>query len=487
MRQLTSLDAQFLAMEDGRAHGHVSALAVCDGALTLDAVRSLVAERMHLMPPFRWRLAEVPFGIDYPYWVDDADFDLDFHIRELALPAPGDDAMLAEQVARIVSRPLDRAHPLWELYLIHGLVGGRSAVLTKIHHAAIDGASGAEILGVLFDSSSEGREIAPAPVTPSVRAMPGQLGMLARGLAGLPRQPLRAAKSLPRVLPHLDAVPTIRNVPGVSTLARRHVSAPRTSLNGRISPHRRTAFARLSLDDVKRVKSAYGITVNDVVVATCAGALREWLDARGELPDEPLVAMIPVSVRTPEQVGTYGNRVSTMAVEIPTDEPDPLQRLLRAHEAMRFAKERHKAVPASVLQDANHFVPPALFARAARVTSLVATRHPREALLNTAISNVPGSPEPLYFGGARLEALYPISAILDGAGLNITVMSYCGGLDYGVVVDRDQVDDAWGLIQALERAQAELLALVPRSASAPRQEPSAITQPSNHPASTSVG
>jgi WS/DGAT/MGAT family acyltransferase len=237
-------------------------------------------------------------------------------------------------------------------------------------------------------------------------------------------------------------------------------SAPRTSVNGAISPHRRAAFTRLSLDEVKQIKAAYGTTVNDVVVATCAGALRDWLGSRGELPARPLVAMIPVSVRTPEQVGTYGNRVSTMRVELPTDEPDAQRRLLRAQAAMRAAKERHQAVPASVLHDANHLVPPPLFGRIASASAFVARSHPRDALMNAAISNVPGSPVPLYLAGARLEALYPISAIMDGGGLNITVMSYCGGLDYGVVVDREQVYDAWKLTAALERAQAELLRLV---------------------------
>jgi WS/DGAT/MGAT family acyltransferase len=388
--------------------------------------------------------------------------------------------VLAEQVARIVSRPLDRARPLWELYLIHGLAGGRSAVLTKFHHAAVDGASVAEIFSVLLDAAPEGRAVQPPNGAIPTERKPGQLSMLARGLAGMPRHQLRTLHSLPRVLPHIDTVPTIRNIPGVATVAGvsrqvvrslpgtsdsgllegERARAPRTSLNGRISPHRRTAFTRLSLPEVKQIKDAYGVTVNDVVIAICAGALREWMTARGELPDAPLVAMIPVSVRTPDQAGTFGNRVSTMAVAIPTDEPDPERRLRRAHQTMRSAKERHEAVPATILQDANHFIPPALFARAARVTSIVATRHPGEGLLNAAISNVPGSPTPLYMAGARLEALYPISAILDGCALNITVMSYCGGLDFGVVVDRDIVDDAWPLTDALSRAQAELVALV---------------------------
>ena len=486
MRQLTSLDAQFLAAEDGKTHGHVSSLGIYDpstapgGKLTLDAVRDLVAGRIHLLPPFRWRLAEVPFGLDHPYWFDDPDFDLDFHIRELALPAPGDQRMLAEQVARIVARPLDRARPLWEFYLIHGLADERVAVLTKLHHAAVDGVSGAEILSVLLDPAPEGRTVdAPeAPRTPA--RMPGQLQMLGRGVAALPMQPLRSLRSLPKALPHLDQVPTVRSLPGVATLAaasRRaartmprtsdggvlegpRLRAPITRMNRHVSPHRRVALSRQSLADVKRVKNHFGVTVNDVVVAICAGALRSWLDARGELPDEPLLGMVPVSVRTPEQRGTFGNRVATMLAPIPTHLGDPRARLRAAHEAMRSAKERHKAVPATVLQDANRVIPPALFARAARVTTSVALRHPSEAMVNTVISNVPGSPEPLYLSGARLEALYPISGVMHGIGLNITVMSYCGELFFGIVADRDLVADPRPLAEELRRAQDELLALV---------------------------
>jgi diacylglycerol O-acyltransferase len=493
MRQLTSLDAQFLALEDGRNHAHVSSLAIHDpstapgGVLTLDAIRATIEERLHLLPPFRWRLAEVPLGIDYPYWVDSTDFDLDFHLRELALPSPGDDRMLAEQVARIVSRPLDRNYPLWELYLIHGLQDGRVAVLTKFHHAAVDGASGGEALSVLLDPSPHGREIAPRPDGGrDGEAMPSQLALLGRGIAGVPAQPLRMLRTLPRILPHLDQVPTMRHMPGTGTVASvsrrivnarprlrtrdggvlegRNVHAPRTMLNGPISPHRRLALTRQSLDEIKRIKNHYGVTVNDVVVAICAGALRDWLLDLGELPDAPLTAMIPVSVRTAEQTGTYGNRVSTMLVEIPTDEADAQRRLLRAHEILRAAKEHHSALPVTVMQDANQIVPPALMARAARVTTLVAARHPTEAPVNTVISNVPGWREPQYLAGARLEALYPVSAIMDGIGLNLTVMSDADGLNFGVVADRELVDDPWPLAEALSRAQAELLALVDRAA-----------------------
>lgn len=494
MRQLTSVDAQFIALEDGRNHAHVSSLAIYDpasapgGELTLDAVRELIEGRLHLLAPFRWRLTEVPFGIDHPYWVDDPDFDLDFHLRELALPTPGDDRMLAEQVARIVSRQLDRAHPLWELYLIHGLEDGRVAVLTKFHHAAVDGASGAEILGIMLDLEPRPKTSEAAAEAPPARRdeIPSQLRMLGHGIARLPRQPLRTIRGIPRALPHLDQNPMLRHIPGVEAVASasrrafraqprrrdggvlegRSLHAPRTVINQPISPHRRLALSNQSLEEVKLIKNHFGVTVNDVVVTICAAALREWLGAMDELPGDPLVAMIPVSIRTAEEVGTFGNRVSTMLVEIPTDEADPAARLRRAGETLSSAKERHAATPATALQDANDMIPPALLARAARVTTTVAARHPSEAPVNTVISNVPGPPIPLYFAGARLEALYPVSAIMDGVGLNLTVMSYDGALNFGVVADRELVDDPWPLADALQRAQSELLALVSTTAAA---------------------
>ena len=254
----------------------------------------MLAERLPLLPPMRWRLAEVPFGLDYPYWVDDPDFDLDFHVRELALPPPGTDEKLAEQVARIFSRPLDRARPLWELYLIHGLEHGRVAMLTKIHHAAIDGLSGAEIMGVLFDMEPTGREL-PSVRAAGATASPSEFEMLARGVSGLPRYPLRMLRALPGALPNLDET-AFGALPGADTVARaaqrvararrpargRRTRAgqprsPQTSFNGRVSPHRRFVFGQLSLDEVKEVKNHYGCTVNDVVVAICTGAVRRWL------------------------------------------------------------------------------------------------------------------------------------------------------------------------------------------------------------------
>jgi diacylglycerol O-acyltransferase / wax synthase len=488
MRQLTSLDAQFLALETPRQSGHVGGLAILDtsttprGELTVADIQALIAERLPLLPPLRWRLQEVPLGLDYPYWSDDIDFDLDFHVRELALPTPGSDAQLAEQVARIVSRPLDRAKPLWELYLISGLESGHTAMLTKIHHALIDGMSGAEIMGLLLDLEPEGRQL-PVPARwGDDEPPPGELAMLARGLLGLPRYPLRALRSLPATIPNIEETP-FATLPGAGAVGRfakavtrrdgsaqahERLVAPKTSFNGRVSAHRRFTFGQLALDDVKAVKNAHGVTVNDVVVTICAGAVRRWLVEHGELPADPLVAQIPVSVRTDEQIGTYGNRIMLMSAPLFTEEADPIRRLQRTHEALVVMKERHRALPATLLQDANHFIPPAVFSRAARLTFSLATSRPGRPTWNLVISNVPGPQVPLYCAGARLVANYPVSVITDGMGLNITVMSYCGSLDFGIVADREQMPDVADLIGWLGESLAELMpASKPAHAAAP--------------------
>jgi diacylglycerol O-acyltransferase len=485
MRQLTPLDAQFLAVESSRTYGHVGGLAIYDpstapgGTLGIPEICRLVSERLHMLPPFRWRLVQVPLGLDLPYWVEDEDFDLDFHIRESAVPPPGGDEQLANTVARIFARPLDRSRPLWELYLIHGLEGGRVALLTKVHHAVVDGVSGNEILTVLLDPSPEGREIEPPSEEGPAGRKPGDLEMLGRGVAGLARQPLRALRSVPTALPNLTELPGANAFPGVPALSRALTGArralggpqdpgilevtsarpPRTCFNGPISAHRSFAFGSVSLDTVKAIKNAAGVKVNDVVVSVCAGAVREFLLERDELPEDPLVAMVPVSVRAEDEQGTFGNRISTMIVPIPTDVADPARRLERAHQLLRSAKEHHAALPADLLTDASAFVPPAVAALAARTTVgiLGRTRPP----LNLVVSNVPGPRSPLFIAGARLEAHYPVSAVVDGVGLNMTVMSYLDHMDFGVVADRDQIPDVWPLVQAAQHEVDRLAAALP--------------------------
>ena len=456
-----------------------------DESLTREALRDLVAERLHLLPPFRWRLAEVPFGLDHPYWFDDPDFDLDFHIREIALPAPGDERLLAEQVARLVARPLDRARPLWEMYLIHGLEDGRVAVLIKMHHAAVDGVSGAEVLGVLLDPSPEGRDVpAPAPSSTPVR-MPGRPEMLGRGVAALPMQPLRGLRSLPRALPHLDLLPPGAPLPGVAELAAfsrravravprtsdadevevRRLKAPITPFNQRVGPHRRVALSRQSLADVKSIKDHFGVTVNDVVIAICAGALRSWLDARGELPDEPLLAMVPVSVRTPEQRGTFGNRAAVMITPIPTHLSDPRSAFAPRTRRCVRPSNATRPCPTSIVQDASQLIPPAS-SRVPRASAQAHRATTSQATVNTVISNVPGSPVPLYLGGARMETLYPVTAVPARHRDQLTVMSYCGELTFGIVTDRDLIDDPWPFTELHTRtrraARARYRTTVPR-------------------------
>ena len=510
MQQLTSLDASFLAMESPRTYGHVGGLAVLDpstapgGRIEVQDLRRVVAVRIDKLPPLRWKLVQVPLGLDHPYWITDLDFDLDFHIRESAIPPPGSDRQLAETVARMFARPLDRSRPLWELYLIHGLPEGRVAVLTKVHHAAIDGVSGAEILGTLFDLTPEGEGVLPngdaaadelGPAGAGERA-PSELEMLARGVAGMPRQTVRAIAGLSTTIPNLARMPGMAMMPGAPQLARASIRvrralrgtpdggvlevstarAPRLSFNGRISAHRSVAFGSVSLPQIKALKNELGITVNDVVVGLCAGALREWLRERDELPGAPLVAMIPTSVRTKSQKRAFGNRVSTMIVPIPTDVADPRKRLERAHEILKVAKERHKALPASLLTDASNFIPPALHARAARVSAEMMGR--LRTPVNVAISNVPGPPVTLYSAGAELLANYPVSVITDGVGLNITVMSYRDSVDFGITADRASIPDAWPLIDATKQALGELTGLISHPLPLPRTRPGRTRTPS---------
>jgi diacylglycerol O-acyltransferase / wax synthase len=504
MRQLTGLDAQFLALESPRQAGHVGALAVLDpstrpnGQLELADLLNMIEERLPLLPPFRWRLKQIPFNLDYPYWIEDPDFDLEYHVREIALAPPPTDAKLAEQVARIFERPLDRARPLWEAYLIHGLQDDNVGLLTKIHHSAVDGISGAEIMGVLLDLTPEGREPPPRGESKPEKE-PSELSMLARGLLGTPRYVERVARALPSTLPNLEDAPILNEIPGAKTLGRvssrfaralrgresrvlerSTMSRPRTSFNGRVSAHRRFAFGQLSLADVKAIKNAYGYTVNDVVIALCAGAVRRWLVEHDELPDDPLVTQVPVSVRTEEQLGTFGNRIGMMSIPLFTNQADAVERLRLTHEALRVAKERHKALPAELLVDATQFIPPAVFSRAARVTfSLAATRSP---VWNLVVSNVPGPQFPLYCAGAKLLANYPVSVITDGMGLNITVMSYLGYLDFGIVADREQMRDVWKLIGWLDDSMRELLPPTEQNGSHPAEARGRVTEAEQPPA-----
>ncbi|MDP9117806.1 MAG: wax ester/triacylglycerol synthase family O-acyltransferase [Actinomycetota bacterium] len=482
MKQLTGLDSAFLMLERHNSTGHVGGVCVLDtrgapAALDLAAVCALIESRLHLIPIMRQHLVEVPLGLDQPYWVDDTDFDIEYHVREVSLPRPGANAQLAEQVSRLHARPLDRTRPLWEAYLISGLSGGRLALYTKMHHAAIDGVSGAELMTLLLDLSPEGRAIAATP--PFVpRPAPSNAQLLARAAGSLlasPVQAARIAKDVVRSLPLVGGYlsPYVGNLFGrleqdsgvISALPGTAISAlpgtgrpPRTPFNKPITPHRRWAFRTVALEDVRKVKIQFDVSVNDVVMAMCAGAVRTWLQGRDALPEQPLVAMVPVSVRDEASKSALGNKVAAMLATLPTHLDDPLERLTSAHHATQVAKAQHAAIPAGLVENVTDFAPPALTARAARVAFAMGLPH-RLPPFNLVISNIPGPNIQAYLGGAKLLANYPVSVLLDGQGFNITVCGYRGGLHFGLIACRELVPDVDDIAGYLVDELAQLVSL----------------------------
>ena len=485
VHQLSALDTQFLNVESATTVCHFGSLLLldpstaADGELTLDGLRDLLEPRLHLAPLLRQRLLRVPLGLGQYYLVDDPGFDIEFHLREVVLATPGDEAQLGEQIARIHARPLDRTRPLWEMYLIHGVEGGRQALYIKVHHAAIDGVTGAEILSTIMDTTVEPM-LKDAPADDWMPdPLPSAAELLRRGLAAMAAEPVSALRALPRALPHVADVPGLGLIPGAEAVsdlaetavrrmtggdaarpvARRTLVPPPTPLNAQITAHRRFAFGSLQLDDIKRVKNAFGMTVNDVAMAVCAGALRRWLLDHDGLPVLPIVVAVPVSIRADEQPGESGNQLSVMLAEMPTQIADPAERLVAAQQAMDEAKEQFETVPPSILQDVTSVVPTAMSGLVAR--TVFQTIGGGALPFNLFISNIPGPQMPLYVGGACVLGIYPASVITNFTGaLNITLFSYNGALDFGLIACRELLPDVGHLTDYLADALAELLALV---------------------------
>jgi len=459
MQRLSGLDAAFLYMETPSAYMHVAGLMILDPStmpegFSMQRLRDFYASRLHLAAPFRRRLVEIPLGIHHPLWIEDPDFDLDHHLHHVAVPPPGGPRQLAELAADLLTIQLDRSRPLWECWAIEGLDGGNVAVLTKVHHAAIDGVSGNEITVAMLQLSPD--EEAPPPSEEwKPDRVPSELERLVYASSSIARQPVRLVKTARRTIESALRVrernrqPDIDPPPGL-------FDAPRTSFNAALTPHREFAFTSLSLSDVKEIKNAYSVSVNDVVLAMCAGALHRYLDRVGDSPDAPLVAMVPVSVRTEEQKGTHGNQVSSMLCSLATDVDDPVERLRTINAGTKLAKQQLDVIGADALTDWVEFAAPALLGRAARLYSRTRMADRHRPLFNVTISNVPGPPFPLYSGGARMVAHYPMGPIFDGGGLNITVMSYLDSLDFGLVACSDLVDDVWSLADGLRESLEEL-------------------------------
>ena len=473
MKQLSGLDASFLYMETPTTMGHVSGLGIYQRPTPdfdpFDLVYRRFAGMIGRLEPMRRRLVTVPLQLDHPYWIDDPDFDLDYHVRHLGLAPPGAADQLAEQVSRIVGRHMDRSRPLWECYVIEGLADGRWAMLTKTHHSTIDGASGVILLNMLTDLDPDAANTLE-PVPWSGEPVPSQVEMLQTTMVHLASNPLKGLRLQLRLVRDVASGAGLTSVSGLASNARDVVTAvarrgsapadheqvsrvslpispaPPTPWNRAISPHRRFAMRSTSLDNIKALKDATGCTVNDIVMAICAGALREYLLHHDALPDKALRAMVPVSIRTGEEEDPWTNRVSSIIAELPTNCADPLERLMRCHEAMNAAKRQMDLIPATAVTDISQFTSPVVATSAMRLVTRFGLANRGVTMpANVVISNVPGPRQPLYFAGARMDHYIPVSTIAEGMGLNITVHSYLDRLDFGLIADRELVPDLWDM------------------------------------------
>lgn len=458
MERLTGLDHSFLTFETPSVHMHVAQTAVFDTATMPDGydfklIKEHIRSRLHLVPPFRRRVVSVPFDLHHPLWVEDPNFDIDYHVRRVGVPAPGSLRDLSDLASRIASRPLDRSRPLWETYVCEGMENGWIGVITKMHHCAVDGVSGTELMASLFDLSPGGPDDLP-PDDREPEPVPGEAELVAYALGSLARNTVKLLPLVGRTVSTAAKVVQRHRDPDV-VVGAVPLTAPRTPWNASVTPHRKVSFAKVDLAEVKEVKERFGVTVNDVVLALMGGTLRRYLDAKAALPEDPLIAVCPISVRSDDEHGV-ANRVSVMFTTLATQIDDPVERLRRIHETTKGAKDDHSAVGAEMLTQWAEYAAPRTFALASRLYSQlnIADRH--RPIHNVVISNVPGPPVPLYFGGAELIAAYPMGPIMEGAGLNITVMSYRDRVDIGFMACRELVPDVWDLPDHVDDAMAEL-------------------------------
>ena len=461
MNRLSGLDASFLYLETPAQLMHVCGLLVLDvstmpGGYGFERLRAGIEGHVRDVPAFTRRLRRVPLGLDHPVWVRDRSFDIERHVHRLALPTPGGYRELTELAGHLAGLPLDRSRPLWEMWVIEGYEGDKVVVLSKMHHATVDGVSGANLISHLCALSATDAPLAPAPRATHGRE-PGPAELLGRGVLSTATRPLQLARLVsPSATLVTRTVGRARN----GTAMAAPLTAPRTSFNGTITSHRSIGLADMDLEQVRAVKRATGTTVNDVVLAVAGGALRSYLLDRGELPTDSLLATVPVSVRSSSRRSDGANKVSALFTRLGTDIEDPLERVRDLAVRNRHAKDHHNAISADSLQDWAEFAAPRTFGLAVRAYAglRLAEKHP--VVHNLVISNVPGPPVPLYFVGARIEALYPLGPVFHGAGLNITVMSNAGELHVGVIACRESMPDVDDLVQRFPAALDELAGLV---------------------------
>jgi WS/DGAT/MGAT family acyltransferase len=446
-------------METPTLHMHTLKIAVLDpagveGGYTFERVKEVLAERLHLLPPFRRRLVQVPAGLSHPMWIEDPDFDLDWHVRGTTAPAPGDLRALSQVCSDIASTPLDRNRPLWEIWVVEGLEDGHVGFVTKIHHCAADGVAAAEMLANVLDLEPDAGS-PPPPAKPwRPDAVPSKWSLALSALMAWVRQVL----SLPRLLR--------RTYEGVTRVRQRRkeaavapplpLSGPNLPFNGALSSRRLFTMSSLALDDFKQVKSAFDVTINDVVLAVTAGALRRYLDRRSQLPDKPLVAGVPISTRAGDATGYIANSVSNMFTGLHVEMPDPVERLQAIHAVTKEAKAIHNALGAEMLMEWSEMSPPKPFAGFMRAYSRYRLADRHRPPINLVVSNVPGPRDPLYIAGARITAIYSMGPILEGIGLNVTVWSYLDQMNFGIVSCPDLMPDLWDFVGDMADALEEL-------------------------------
>jgi diacylglycerol O-acyltransferase len=471
--RLSAVDASFLAQEKESAHMHVGAVMVFEGPPpSYEEFLEQVESRMHLVPRYRQKLAFPRFEMGRPMWVDDPSFNLEYHVRHTALPKPGSMDQLRQLAARIFSQRLDRSKPLWETWLVQGLEDKRFALISKTHHSMIDGVAGVDLASVLFDLSPVPSRVAPEPWTPHPE--PSEAELVAEGVKGVAQRPFSlVGKALEAVQNPGRTVSTVReSAEAIGEVLWAGLNpAPEVPLNVPIGPHRRIETVRASLGDFKTVKRAFGGTVNDVVLAVVAGAMRRWLRARGVRTEGmELRALVPMSIRSEADLSAGGNQIAAMRGPLPVYVEDPVERLRVVRESMSDVKDSKQALGAEVIAGLQDFAPPTLLAQASRLN--FSTR-----LFNLIVTNVPGPQFPLYLLGRELQALIPVAFLPENHALAIAIMSYNGGVDFGLLADYDAMPDLEFVTEAIRDSLDELLETAKEAASdsASEREP-ATTQ-----------
>jgi diacylglycerol O-acyltransferase / wax synthase len=479
MQQLSAMDASFLYFETPRTPMHIGSIQVYDQSSLPTGVQGFkdilrhIEQRLHAARTFRQKLVNVPFGLDHPYWIEDKDFDLEFHVRHIRLPQPGDWRQLCIQAARLHSRPLDLSKPLWEFTVIEGLDGieglpkGCYAIVSKVHHACVDGVSGVDMIQAIHDLDPNRPHILPSERPWHGEEEPNTIELLARASINNALQPFRFAEVAARTIPAMGRL--------TQGLAQRRFSAtkpvPRTRFNTTVSAHRVVEGRSFDLKEVRAIKSSVpGATINDVVLTVCGGALRAYLQSKNELPQESMIAMAPISVRSTDQKGALGNQVAAMNVAIGTHIENPLERLAAVHADAMASKEMTNAVGAKLMTDYSQFIPSTTAALAARMYTNLGMANRTNPAFNCVITNVPGPQVPLFCAGARMVAHYGLGPLFDGMGLIFPVVSYCGRITISVTSSREMLPDPEFFASCIQKSYDDLKAATrsanPRAAEA---------------------